>query len=189
MGSFKPRPLYPRGNSTRYRRLLGVVLRAVLDAVKLRTFSCPSGKSNPGRPALNPSLYPLSYPGSFLIFIGLFNDAFNVYTLLRRIVGDWWMMNWNGFGRSDRSLTKVVTAFLLGGAENNHVSGVQYEVETKLFPKLSTAIRNCWVGTLRGTGVIWHGVVPAVTAWDRADLYRIKQGQLSLLRGNCLRVA
>jgi hypothetical protein len=45
---------------------------AGLDVVEHRKFSCPCRESNPGRPAHNPSIYPLSYPGSAQYEVGYY---------------------------------------------------------------------------------------------------------------------
>jgi hypothetical protein len=42
--------------------------RAGPDTVEHRKISCPCPESNPGRSARSPSLYLLSYPGSYIIF-------------------------------------------------------------------------------------------------------------------------
>jgi hypothetical protein len=47
------------------RRLVGP--RAGLDAVEKRKISCPCRESNPGSCALSPSVYQLSYGGSYYI--------------------------------------------------------------------------------------------------------------------------
>jgi hypothetical protein len=64
-----PRTFYPRGNSPR-NPLIGdwVGPKAGLDAVEKRKISCPCRESDPGRPAVSPSLYRLSYSGSLCYF-------------------------------------------------------------------------------------------------------------------------
>jgi hypothetical protein len=64
--SFTPQLLSPLGKSPQYslyRRLVGP--QSPLYTV-IRRISCPCRESNPGSPAHSPSLYRLSYPGSFL---------------------------------------------------------------------------------------------------------------------------
>jgi hypothetical protein len=63
----RPQPLYPR------KRAIGthwigswVGPRAGLDAMEKRKISFSCRRSNPGRPARSPSLYRLSYPGSYV---------------------------------------------------------------------------------------------------------------------------
>jgi hypothetical protein len=53
--SFVPRPLHPRGKSSRYP--MG----------RWREISCPCRELSPGRPARSPSQYWLSYPGCVCI--------------------------------------------------------------------------------------------------------------------------
>jgi hypothetical protein len=43
--------------------------RAGLDAMEKRMMSCPCRKSNPGFPAPKPSLYLLSFTGSYVIYV------------------------------------------------------------------------------------------------------------------------